>query len=318
MSRSLIVSQPVHIRQLAQRLSGLPFEIVWPIVENLDIFRLLQLSAALEDPTYFIQCVGTQKSFRHLFPSPEHFATLLQVFIVYYEMKATLKDRPHPPTSMLSKRISDELLNKPETSTIEEHPLADYKRLRRYLYDNIRRMLNFEYHKKFATLERFLSICYSQRWVPEPRPGTVKPNLIPRRAPSNNRYILTRITAPWYLNTELKPGGMSHMIFDPRQRVMRIGDKDYDPYLLRDLEKRICEVRAAQMTGMANLFEKHPHLLKKASDPLQQRRGNSQHVVKQFRRFASKSTNYARHGKRYFPSKSLNLSTTKDDSLRGK
>lgn len=287
-----VVTPPLHIRLLAQRLQSLPLEIFWPVIEQFTVFRILQMCIALEDSSIMVQRIATHKDLRHMFPSPVHLTSLSQLFRIFYEIMMILRISPARPAysyglptflpSALSMDKHDSLhawTNIGQT-VCKHHPQLVCIILKKYLHNEIRRMLNHYPDSNGRPLRHFLKIRYGQWWVAEAYPGIKETNLFRIQ---RYRERIKRRTLCWY----------TYLESETHRRMCRI---PY-PTLVRKSDRSVYEVRAAQLDRMATLVNKHPRLLKKASDPLQIPRRNILHFVTQFRNFASRSDLYACHGK---------------------
>ncbi|KAK4694616.1 hypothetical protein P7C71_g2993, partial [Lecanoromycetidae sp. Uapishka_2] len=50
-------AQPKSVLVAAHALLGLPLEIMHQIIEDVPLFRIIQMAASLEDSTYFYECL---------------------------------------------------------------------------------------------------------------------------------------------------------------------------------------------------------------------------------------------------------------------
>lgn len=69
----------------------MPREIVHQILDNLTVFQVLQLASCLEDPTYLDHCILGHCKYQHLFKSQKEITEVRDLFIVFHDLRASMK-----------------------------------------------------------------------------------------------------------------------------------------------------------------------------------------------------------------------------------
>ena len=135
-------TQPKSVLAAAHALLGLPLEIMHQIVEDVPLFRIIQMAASLEDPTYFYECLVSHPKFRDLgFTSTHHLSHIGSLHGLYYDIgkSGKLRDRggvnAREASSPLAKSLNVIMLDNGEV------PFKTYDELRDYLLQCITSML---------------------------------------------------------------------------------------------------------------------------------------------------------------------------------
>lgn len=113
------------------------------IIEDVPLFRIIQMAASLEDPTYFYECLVSHPIIRDLglFPSTHHLSHIGSLYGLYYDIgkSETLRDRggvnAREASSPLAKSLNVIMLDNGEA------PFKTYDVLRDYLLQCITSML---------------------------------------------------------------------------------------------------------------------------------------------------------------------------------
>lgn len=136
-------TQPKSILAAAHALLGLPLEIMHQVIEDVPLFRIIQMAASLEDSTYFYECLVSHPKIRDLglFPSNYHLSHIGSLHGLYYDIgkSETLRVRgrvnARGASSPLAKSLNVIMLDN------DEAPFKTYEELRDYLLQCITSML---------------------------------------------------------------------------------------------------------------------------------------------------------------------------------
>ena len=90
------LTRPQRVVQAAAGLLQLPREVVHQIFDDLTVFQVLQLASCRQN--YIDDCVLGHPQYCLAFESLEKLAEVRDLFIVFYELRASL-DILHPPVS---------------------------------------------------------------------------------------------------------------------------------------------------------------------------------------------------------------------------
>ena len=67
--------------------SGLPLEIMHQIIEDIPLFRIIQMAENLADSTYFYECLVSHPKIRDLgFLSTHHLSDIGSLYGLYYDI----------------------------------------------------------------------------------------------------------------------------------------------------------------------------------------------------------------------------------------
>ncbi|MCJ1458695.1 hypothetical protein MMC28_009069 [Mycoblastus sanguinarius] len=133
------ITQPKSIINAARDMRGLPREIVHQILDDLPLFKVLQLVACREDSGYFDECLLGHMGHQRLFPTFEHLSFIRRLFKLSYEICSSLRYRLVTDGSLLARNVASSIKGSQVT----------YESLRRHLHNKIARILKSEAGKNY-------------------------------------------------------------------------------------------------------------------------------------------------------------------------
>ncbi len=83
--------RPRSVVVAAQVICALPCKIAQQILADLPLYRLFQMSASLDDATYFNQCIMDHPKGAAVFGALDHFHHLRNLYCLFYEMHKAFK-----------------------------------------------------------------------------------------------------------------------------------------------------------------------------------------------------------------------------------
>ena len=160
-------TQPKSVVAAAHALLGLPLEIMHQIIEDVPLFRIIQMAASLDDSTHFYECLISHPKIRDLglFPSRHHLAHIGSLHGLYHDIGKSealpaLQGRyARGPSSPLAQTLNVIMLG------TDAAPFQTYESLRKYLLESITNMLNpYNSDSRKAEINAYLQARISQDW----------------------------------------------------------------------------------------------------------------------------------------------------------
>ena len=251
-------------------LDRLPFEVLHQIIDDLPLLTILDLSLKLgrissERPCRFDQAVLNHLRYQHVFKDLSELQEVRSVWSLYHAIwQSTCLRRPGRERAKRHHHLS-ELMMFCRTSSISS-PLPDGQELWDEIHRRIIEILSsVNVKRKIEALQGYADstvpdVTYIKLW---------------------SAYYETIL--PHHLHNEPRRAR------NPAWPSRAVSAQDWES--IHESERHLVTLRSKQLLRMADMIEKHPEMLKLASDPSQEPRRNIHHVVMGLRHRAKKALN---------------------------